>query len=513
METKTRKRKIVSIVVDGVGDLSCQAFRYKTPLETAHTPFLDALAECGVTGLMDSLEPGFACGSDTAHMLIFGYQPRGIYRGRGAFEALGGGLDMHPGDIAFKSNFCTYDKPTNMVITRRADRSMEVIGPLLAKSINGIAPGMSGNVTGTDPLVDYKPLLRSRPLDDTPEAKRTSEIINELSDTIYEILSQHPVNEERKKQNKNLANLISLRGPGIQITIPPFSELRPTIKPFVIAPTAIVAGVALTAQMDVYTCPGATGDYFTDFQKKAEFFAKMIEVTPYNYCFCHIKATDDTGHDGRPVLRKEIIERVDRMIGILLERLCGGDEPDEGKGSSHELILQLTADHSTPICVKDHSCEPPPLLICHLDHFKRRYKAVRKNKELDREKDGWKEPFDYSKYLFHTEDEWHDDDDSAASSSSSSSSSPSVPVVEEHEPDFRETGGITKEEGSVVLVPRKSSSSAVPENLSPVADFLAPDAVKAYAEVACAKGKLGRFRAHELMPFAERLINFEKLSL
>ena len=79
-------RKIVAIVIDGVGDLSCQIFNYKSPLEISYTPFLDALArislllhtflhhsflECGVCGLMNSFEPGFACGSDTAHMMIF----------------------------------------------------------------------------------------------------------------------------------------------------------------------------------------------------------------------------------------------------------------------------------------------------------------------------------------------------------------------------------------------------------------------------------------------------------
>jgi len=33
---------------------------------------------------------------------LFGYEPRIYYRGRGAFESMGAGLDMQPGDIAFK---------------------------------------------------------------------------------------------------------------------------------------------------------------------------------------------------------------------------------------------------------------------------------------------------------------------------------------------------------------------------------------------------------------------------
>ena len=54
---------------------------------------------------MDPVEPGLACGSDTAHLSILGYDPRIYYRGRGALESMGAGLDMKPSDIAFKVVF------------------------------------------------------------------------------------------------------------------------------------------------------------------------------------------------------------------------------------------------------------------------------------------------------------------------------------------------------------------------------------------------------------------------
>jgi hypothetical protein len=54
-------------------------------------------AAAGLTGLVDPVEPGLACGSDTAHLSIFGYDPRKYYRGRGAFESMGaGGSDLLP---------------------------------------------------------------------------------------------------------------------------------------------------------------------------------------------------------------------------------------------------------------------------------------------------------------------------------------------------------------------------------------------------------------------------------
>jgi 2,3-bisphosphoglycerate-independent phosphoglycerate mutase len=63
---------------------------------------MNALVSCGLNGLMDSVEPGLACGSDTAHLSLLGYDPRIHYRGRGAFESMGAGLEMQAGDIAFK---------------------------------------------------------------------------------------------------------------------------------------------------------------------------------------------------------------------------------------------------------------------------------------------------------------------------------------------------------------------------------------------------------------------------
>lgn len=103
VNSKTQPRKRVAFVlIDGLGDVSIPRFGYKTPLEAAKVPNLDAIASAGVNGLMDPVEVGLGCGSDTAHLSIMGYDPRVYYRGRGAFESMGAGLAMAPGDIAFK---------------------------------------------------------------------------------------------------------------------------------------------------------------------------------------------------------------------------------------------------------------------------------------------------------------------------------------------------------------------------------------------------------------------------
>lgn len=81
---------------------------------------MDSIARHGTCGMMDPVEPGLSCGSDTAHMSIFGYDPFKYYRGRGAFETMGSGIDMQVGDIAFKCNFAHLHN--GIVKLRRVDR-------------------------------------------------------------------------------------------------------------------------------------------------------------------------------------------------------------------------------------------------------------------------------------------------------------------------------------------------------------------------------------------------------
>ncbi|KAL3152639.1 hypothetical protein ABBQ32_001653 [Trebouxia sp. C0010 RCD-2024] len=130
--------QIAFVLIDGLADIHIPALGSLTPLEAADTPTMDQVAAAGLNGLLDPVEPGLACGSDTAHLSIFGYDPRLYYRGRGAFESMGAGIDMAPGDIAFKCNFATLNTATKMVIKRRADRHFEDVGPKLCAALDGV---------------------------------------------------------------------------------------------------------------------------------------------------------------------------------------------------------------------------------------------------------------------------------------------------------------------------------------------------------------------------------------
>lgn len=62
--------------------------------------------------------------------------------GVGARGVSPAGLAMKPGDIAFKTNFATLDVDTGIVLSRRADRNFESVGPTLCAALDNLTiPG------------------------------------------------------------------------------------------------------------------------------------------------------------------------------------------------------------------------------------------------------------------------------------------------------------------------------------------------------------------------------------
>lgn len=403
------KKRVAFVLIDGLGDVSLPRLGYKTPLQAAKLPNLDGIASAGVNGLMDPVEVGLACGSDTAHLSLLGYDPRVYYRGRGAFESMGAGLAMSPGDIAFKSNFATLDEKTGVVTSRRADRHFEEEGPILCAALDGMklpsfpeydvrvryatehrcgvvvkGPNLSGNISGTDPLKDNRLLLKAEALDDSHEARNTAAVVNELSKEITKILVSHPVNAKRAAEGKNIANIVLLRGCGIRIEVTPFVE-KHGLQPCMVAPTKIIAGLGLSLGIDILEAPGATGDYRTLLTSKATAIAKALSAPSrscpqvfvpgedehkagrpdgYDFGFLHIKAIDDAGHDKASILKVKALEAVDTAIGQLARLLWEAEST-----GNFQFFLCVTGDHSTPVEYGDHSFEPVPFAICRLKDF------------------------------------------------------------------------------------------------------------------------------------------------
>ncbi|KAI9175774.1 hypothetical protein H9P43_006138 [Blastocladiella emersonii ATCC 22665] len=380
----TTRRKALLFLIDGIGDVAVPSLGHLTPLQAASVPHLDALAARGVTGLMDPVEPGLACGSDTAHLSLLGYPPREHYRGRGAFECMGAGLDMRPGDVAFKSNFAVLDTATGVVVSRRADRHFEGVGPDLCAALDGLklpnfpeievavkyatehrcgvrlrGPGLSDEILGTDPLKDNLPLITSIPLTATPASARTALLLNELTAAMTAILLAHPINAARVRDGKPPANCVLLRGGGMRIRVTPFAERHGFARgAFMVAPTCIIAGLGMTVGMDVIPVKGATGDYRSDFMAKVNRAVELIQSGDYDFGFVHFKAVDDAGHDRDVEKKVHFLQLIDSAIGHAVKAL------DADATTRYTVIV--TGDHSTPVLYGDHSHEPVPVVLANL---------------------------------------------------------------------------------------------------------------------------------------------------
>ncbi|GJP35993.1 hypothetical protein CLOM_g20534 [Closterium sp. NIES-68] len=377
--------RVAFILIDGIGDVAVPSLGGLTPLQAANTPNLDAIAAAGVNGLMDPVEPGLACGSDTAHLSLLGYNPRHHYRGRGAFESMGAGIPMQPGDIAFKSNFAVIDEATGVVVKRRADRHFEEEGPILCRHLDGLkipgfpdyqvsikyatehrcgvvvrGPGLSDRIGGTDPLKDGRPLGVATPLDDTPEADLTARVVNALSDAIRAELRSHPINAQRAAQGKNVANVVLLRGCGIRIEVPAFKD-KHGMRACMVAPTKIIAGLGLSLGIDILHVPAATGDYRTCLASKAEAVAAALSTVPPPLASGKIDQTNQGGQIGQ-------IGRSAPLISV-----PGEDDPRRGCREGYEFaFLHIKAvddaGHDKAVDLKVRALEAVDRMVGQLAH-------------------------------------------------------------------------------------------------------------------------------------------------
>jgi 2,3-bisphosphoglycerate-independent phosphoglycerate mutase len=111
------------VILDGLGDRPHPDTGGVSPIEAAATPNLDALVARGTIGRVTVVGPGVAPESDAGVFALLGYDPVTDSPGRGVLEALGVGIELGPGDVAFRLNFATVDG-TGGIVDSRVGRSL-----------------------------------------------------------------------------------------------------------------------------------------------------------------------------------------------------------------------------------------------------------------------------------------------------------------------------------------------------------------------------------------------------
>lgn len=357
--------KILLLILDGLGDRPIKELGNKTPLEAAKTPNFDFLAKHGICGLITPCYQGDFPSSKDAHLSLFGYDTKKWSMGRGVFEVLGMDLELKKDDVALRGNFATVDKGFK-IIDRRAGRisetapllkslqgaEIEGVKILLAKGVShriGLilrGRGLSDKISNADPFEPGLKVKKVIPLDNSREARFTAQVVNKFLTESHRILENHPLNRQRKKTGLLPANFILVREAGRLKKIPSFRQ-KWGMSACCIAGGALYKGIGKALAMDLIRVKGATAKADTDFLAKLK--AAKASLQKYDFCYCHIKATDNFSHDGDFQGKKKIIEEIDKRLPVLF--------------GIKDAMIVVTADHATPCKLKQHSSDPLPVLL------------------------------------------------------------------------------------------------------------------------------------------------------
>jgi 2,3-bisphosphoglycerate-independent phosphoglycerate mutase len=383
--------RVIYTILDGLGDDPCPEFDGRTPLEAARTPNLDALARRGVNGLVYTVGKGIAPESDVAVFAMLGYDPREHHSGRGPLEALGSGMDVRDGDLAFRVNFATVEEGMRIVDRRVGrDLSSDEAGGLAAE-VNGAVklPGagaelratvehrgvllirrdggrLSAEVTNTDPAyaregplgvarLTFEPVVQDcvpLPGHENDEAAiAAAELTNEWVRRSHDVLDASEINTHRRRQGKLAGNVVLCRDAGDHVPKPPSFESRYGARWGCFVEMPVERGISLALGMGQVEVPmRGDGTFEQQYGRWAEIALEAIGE--YAGLYIHIKGPDVPAHDGRAEDKRDVIEAIDAaFFGTLLPAL------------PRDVVLAVTADHSTSCPKKAHTDDPVPLVI------------------------------------------------------------------------------------------------------------------------------------------------------
>lgn len=349
-------------------------------LQYAATPAMDWMAQHGRCGRLITIPDGFLPGSEVANTAILGYDLNKVYEGRGPLEAASIGYEMRPDDLALRCNIITIGDGRIIthnggnLETEEARGLIDYLNEQLATPINQACGFEKVKfITG----IQYRHLLVIRggckdidcaPPHDHPNeewypllpkateqsGESTSALLCELILRSQELLPKHPLNIERAKQGKRLANSIWPWSGGYRPSMQTLMQQYPQIKSgSVISAVDLIKGIGHYAGLDVIEVEGGTGLADTNYEGKTA--AALKALKHQDFVFLHIEASDEAGHDGDLELKLQTIENLDRrVVKPILEATQQWEEP---------VTIAVLPDHPTPVEIRTHVSEPVPFLI------------------------------------------------------------------------------------------------------------------------------------------------------
>ena len=361
--------KYVVVLGDGMADCPIKELGDKTPLEYADTPMMDELAKVSEIGMAKTIPEGMKPGSDTANLAVMGYDPKKYYTGRSPLEALSIGVDMKDTDVAIRCNIVTVsdeeenyedktmiDHSSSEISTEDAEILLKAVMEEMQNETYQFYVGTSyrhcliwnqGQVVELTPPHD---ILERRIGDYLPE----DPILRQMQKRSYEILSRHPLNQERKAKGLNPANSLWFWGTGTRPALDSF-EGKYGKKGVMISAVDLLKGIAVGAGLTNVIVPGANGGLHTNYEGKAQAAVDALTKKGYDFAYIHVEAPDEMGHQGSVERKVQAIQYLDqRVIRPVKEQMDAAGEP---------YRMLILPDHPTPICVRTHTSDPIPYLL------------------------------------------------------------------------------------------------------------------------------------------------------
>ena len=361
--------KYVVVLGDGMADEPIESLGGKTPLAYAETPNLDKLSKKSEIGMVHTIPDGMSPGSDTANLSVIGYDPKIYYSGRSPLEALSIGVPMKDTDVALRCNIVTISEEDvpfaekTIIDHSSSEISTEDCAVLLKAVMDELANEEFQFYVGTSYrhclIWDKGEVICLTPPHDVlgqviGQYLPKEEVFRKMMERSHEILVNHPLNIERKKQGLNPANCCWFWGAGTKPALTSFEE-KTGKKGMMVSAVDLLKGIAVGADMGVAEVEGANGGLHTNYEGKVDAAVKALTEDGYDFVYIHVEAPDEMGHQGSVERKVQAINYLDtRVIGPVAEQL-------KEKGIDFRMLV--LPDHPTPIRVRTHTSDNVPYML------------------------------------------------------------------------------------------------------------------------------------------------------
>ena len=361
--------KYIVVLGDGMADLPIEELGGKTPLAYAKTETMDALSKKAEIGLVHTIPDGMKPGSDTANLSVLGYDPKIYYSGRSPLEALSIGVPMKDTDIAIRCNIVTISEENvpfeekTIIDHSSSEISTEDCAVLLQAVMDELANETYQFYVGTSYrhclIWDKGEVVELTPPHDVlgrviKEYLPKDKALYEMMKKSYDILVNHPINIERKKQGLNPANCCWFWGAGTKPMLSSFEE-KTGKKGMMVSAVDLLKGIAVGAGMGVANVEGANGGLHTNYAGKVDAALKALTEDDYDFAYIHVEAPDEMGHQGSVERKVQAIEYLDeKVIKPVVDYM-------NEKGVDFRMLV--LPDHPTPICVRTHTSDSVPYML------------------------------------------------------------------------------------------------------------------------------------------------------